>query len=219
MLRILKNQKEVQISIEELLTRAKKFSRVYIDLGAGDSRFLYSVAKQNPDIFCISLDANADAMKPLSWKVGRKPHKGGLLQDNLVFLISAVEKLPKEMKEITDQITIHYPWGSLLRGVVVPIPKFIETIASLAKEGAEVRILLNITIFKDKDYLTRLKLPFFDSTYLKEKCLPVYERCFLQIQEQSFQEPTYATLWKNKLTLGEAKRETMQIQCQKLSNR
>jgi 16S rRNA (adenine(1408)-N(1))-methyltransferase len=44
--------------------------------------------------------------------------KGGV--PNALFGVASVEHLPNELRHIAHNITINYPWGSLLRAIVAP---------------------------------------------------------------------------------------------------
>ena len=88
-----------------------------IDIGTGDGRFVSASAKANPDKFFIGIDANVKPLEKPSIKATRKPSKGGL--PNALFVQAAVEDLPEELNGLANQIYVNFPWGSLLRAVMV----------------------------------------------------------------------------------------------------
>ena len=67
---------------------------------------------------------------------------------NVLFVVAAIEDPPAELARRADEITINFPWGSLLRGVVLAEPVVIAGLAYLAKHGAPVRVL---TAVGDRD--------------------------------------------------------------------
>src|SRR2546426_7896288 len=42
-----------------------------------------------------------------------------LFRSNVLFLQAAVEDLPAELDRVADEIHIHFPWGSLLRALLL----------------------------------------------------------------------------------------------------
>ena len=57
---------------------------------------------------------------PTAAQARRKPARGGA--PNALFIVAAAEALPEPLTGIADEITINYPWGSLLRIVVGLLP-------------------------------------------------------------------------------------------------
>jgi 16S rRNA (adenine(1408)-N(1))-methyltransferase len=55
-------------------------------------------------------------MAEASRRAARNPNKGGL--PNAVFVAAGVEMLPSELAGLADLVTVCFPWGSLLRGVL-----------------------------------------------------------------------------------------------------
>jgi 16S rRNA (adenine(1408)-N(1))-methyltransferase len=92
-----------------------------IDLGTGDGRAVMARARRDPRTLVIGIDASAAAMAESSRRAARPERKGGL--PNALFLAAAAEALPEELRGRADELTILFPWGSLLR-------------ASLATAGA-----------------------------------------------------------------------------------
>ena len=55
-------------------------------------------------------------MAESSLRAARTARKGGL--PNALFVVAAAERPPGELLGIADELTIAFPWGSLLRGVI-----------------------------------------------------------------------------------------------------
>ena len=64
--------------------------------------------------------------------------------------MAAVERPPAELIGIADELTITFPWGSLLAGALAIDPAAASGVASLTANGGRVRILVSIV---DKDQL------------------------------------------------------------------
>ena len=127
----------------ELRSRAAAAARVTIDLGAGDGRLAYRLAHAHSDWLCVAVDACAAALRRLSSRAGRKPGRGGA--PNAVFIRAAVDSLPDALEGIADEITVHYPWASLLRALVEPDPAVLRAIARAGRPGAKLRVRLNVS--------------------------------------------------------------------------
>lgn len=206
------NQNEKKISVEDFLVEAKLFKDVWIDIGAGDCKFLYSIAKSQPNTFCIAVDANEEGMREISRKVERKPAKGGLPSKNLIFVVSSIEEFPTSIKEIADQVTINYPWGSLLKGLLEPSPLILQKISSLAKSSSEILILLNYSMFDDHTYIKKLGLPNLTPSYVDQVLIPEYAKFRLQIVKHAVLSKEETTYWGKKLA-HEGRGKTYEIVC------
>ena len=81
-------------------------------MGAGDGGYALHRARTEPATFAIAIDASPDALADGAWRAKRR----GLR--NVAFLVEGVERLPPDLAAIADEVTVHFPWGSLLRGVL-----------------------------------------------------------------------------------------------------
>jgi len=63
----------------------------------------------------------------------------------VAFLIESVERLPPPLDGIAREVTVHFPWGSLLAGVIAADPATLARLAALLKPGGELRILISAT--------------------------------------------------------------------------
>jgi len=114
-----------------------------VDLGTGDGRAAVARARREPAAFVVGLDASSSAMAEASLRAARPAPKGGL--SNLLFAVASAEQPPDELRGQIDEITILFPWGSLLRGVLATDAAAAAGIASLVAPGGVVRILLSVT--------------------------------------------------------------------------
>jgi 16S rRNA (adenine(1408)-N(1))-methyltransferase len=115
---------------------------VIVDIGTGDGRFVYQLARQNPNRFYIGIDANAAALKEISTKATRKLAKGGL--NNVLFVQAAVENLPIELNAIADEIHIHFPWGSLLKAVATGNADVLQNLRRISAPDCLLEIIIGI---------------------------------------------------------------------------
>ena len=108
-----------------------------MDVGAGDGGYVLHRARTEPTTFALAIDASADALARGAWRA----KKARL--SNAAFLVEGVERLPLELTGIADEVTVHFPWGSLLRGLVDGTPAVVGPIARLMETDAELRVLLS----------------------------------------------------------------------------
>lgn len=201
-LRILDKGHLLTKDTQSFIAWAHRFKYVHIDLGTGDGKFIYQQAKEYPEKFFIGIDLHAEKMYPISWKTGRKPAKGGG-QDNITFICSSVEQLPESLTYLADKISINFPWASLLKGVVQPEPLMLKHIVHLAKEKAQLEILLNYAVFQDHAYAKSMDLPRIDTHYVEQFIKPVYKRNNIYLNEYKVvQVAKNKTRWGQHLVLG-----------------
>jgi 16S rRNA (adenine(1408)-N(1))-methyltransferase len=73
----------------------------------------------------------------------RAVRKGAL--PNALFVVAAAESLPPELHGFADEVTIHFPWASLLRGLVRADPVIVQGLLAMTKPVAEITLLLSLT--------------------------------------------------------------------------
>ena len=126
----------------EMVHAARASRRVVVDLGTGDGRWIYRLARANPDWCCIGIDANAAVMREPSWRAARKVARGGA--PNAWFVLAAVESLPEALFSIADEVHVQYPWGSLRRMLLASDEDGLGRVAQVGKPGATFHITLNL---------------------------------------------------------------------------
>jgi 16S rRNA (adenine(1408)-N(1))-methyltransferase len=145
---------------------------VTIDLGAGDGAFAYRSARAHPDRFVVAIDPVRENLREYSAKAGKKPDRGGA--PNLLYVAASVEMLPDDLRSIAGEIIITLPWGSLMRGLILADPTVLDGVASLARPGAALRIVLNTRIFDDPIPIEARGLPDLTPDYARDKLGPAY---------------------------------------------
>jgi len=108
-------------------------------VGAGDGGYILYRAKSEPSTFAIALDASPDALSVGAWRAKR----AGVA--NAAFLVEAVERIPSELAGSANEVTVHFPWGSLLRGLLAPDERVVLPLANLLKPAGGLRLLLSAT--------------------------------------------------------------------------
>jgi 16S rRNA (adenine(1408)-N(1))-methyltransferase len=87
-------------------------------------------------------------MAEVSRRAARSAVRGGL--PNAMFVVAAAEAPPPELLGIADELTINFPWGSLLRGALALDRTAAAGVAGLLRPGACLTVFVSIT---DRDGL------------------------------------------------------------------
>ena len=108
-------------------------------MGAGDGGYVLHRAKTEPSTFAIALDASPDALSAGAWRAKRAR------LTNAAFLVESVERIPNELAGLASEVTVRFPWGSLLRGLIAADDRVLTPLAKLLKPAGELRLLLSAT--------------------------------------------------------------------------
>lgn len=183
---------------------------VVIDIGTGDGRFVSAAARANPNKFYIGIDANVKPLEKISMKATRK--KGGL--PNVLFVQAAVEDLPEELNETADEIHIHFPWGSLLRAVVLGDEEILKSLRRISASECLLEIVIGIDEERDRYEIERLALPKLSPEYLEKVLIPKYKSAGFDILERgilnSSEWSKLETSWARRLQ-GGSEREVVYL--------
>src|SRR5262245_4216240 len=82
-------------------------------------------------------------MAEASRRAARATKRGAL--PRALFVVAAAEALPADLDGLADAVTVQFPWGSLLRGLLEADPAIVSGIARVARPGASVTLLLSVT--------------------------------------------------------------------------
>lgn len=100
-------------------------------------------AAAEPNVLVIGLDASRDGMLEAAARV-QKASKRGILT-NACFVVAAAEALPSELDSLAHEVTFHFPWGSLLRGLLAPEASLLAGLARVLRPGGSAKALLSLT--------------------------------------------------------------------------
>jgi 16S rRNA (adenine(1408)-N(1))-methyltransferase len=103
-----------------------------------------ATAAAQPDRLVVGVDANAAAMMTASRRAAARPARGGL--PNALFVMAAAEALPAELDGVADLVTVHFPWGSLLRGLLDADPATMTSLTRVLRPGATLALLVSSTV-------------------------------------------------------------------------
>jgi len=123
----------VHISAAELQAKLIGYQQIWLDIGTGDGRFVLHAAKVHPEVFVIGVDASRENLRSTSQKAPA----------NALFIIANALALPVELNALADQVTINFPWGSLLTGLLNAEPALLNGMLAVARPGAVFDVRLN----------------------------------------------------------------------------
>ncbi len=117
----------------EVAAWAAGYDATIVDLGAGDGRFVRHVAGRHPGVGAIGVDLCEASLRTASRKVTA----------NALFVVADALALPDELGRVATRVTIHFPWGSLLRGLLDGHPGLLAGLGTVGRGGAALEIGLN----------------------------------------------------------------------------
>ncbi len=116
-----------------LAARASGYGDILIDIGTGDGRYVRHVARTCPGRFAIGVDACRENLREVS----------RVAPPNAVFVIANALALPDDLAGLAAQVTINFPWGSLLDGLLAGHPTLLAGLRTIMRPGADLEIRLN----------------------------------------------------------------------------
>ena len=120
-----------------------------------------------------------------------------------MFVQASLKTLPAEFEPIADEITMNYPWGSLLHAVALPEVHSLSKLAAIAKHGAVVEVYINIHPLCDAAYAGRIGLS--DALLMTDRngFVAAYSQTGLAVTEiADFSDRPRATRWGKQLAHG-----------------
>ena len=122
---------------------------------------------------------------------------------NALFVLGSAERMPAELDGCADRVTVLFPWGSLLRGIVEADPQVLAGISRLARPGATLDVLLNASVLEDALLCERLGLSR-DLVRVPAKLTAAYAAAGIRIEPPVGVTPPlpYVTSWGQRLTNG-----------------
>ncbi len=191
-----KGNKVYEISKNDLTTLVDRFSFVVIDIGTGDGRFVYKMAKKNSGVLFIGVDPSEKQLEVYS----KEANKNRL--ENVLFVVGSVEMLPEELFNTANKIFINLPWGSLLEKIAKPTAEIAKSIKNLLKANGTIDIIFGYLDEAEPSETLRLSLPPITKEYIKQEIAPIFHmKC--QVSELTKEElKDLETTWAKKLSFG-----------------
>ena len=110
-----------------------------VDVGTGDGRSVLRRAAAQPTALVIGVDASAAGLAQASRRAARRGPA------NALFFVEAAERLSDSpLCGTGDLVTVLFPWGSLLRGVLGLDAAALAGVASLLTPSGRVEVLASV---------------------------------------------------------------------------
>jgi hypothetical protein len=123
----------LDLNLNGLKERLASYNCIHLDLGTGDGRYVRYLADKHPDWFVIGVD---------SCRENLREHSRAKLP-NMLFVIASGQNLPAELNGLVSHVTINFPWGSLLAGLLTCDPGLLNGLSSISRPNAQIEIHLN----------------------------------------------------------------------------
>lgn len=195
---------------DEVLTGLSEHAdTVLIDVGTGQGKFVLDAAREDPSRLVVGIDAVAENMSKSARSANANPKKGGVA--NALFIRAAAEKLPGPFKGLADELTVQYPWGSLMRIVSEPAVPYLEGLRQVCKTRAKLSVLLNYSVFEDRPYLDRLGMGDIADPASNPDLPDAYAKAGFEVtlREVIHGDPPIRSAWGRHLVRGSARTTLM----------
>jgi 16S rRNA (adenine(1408)-N(1))-methyltransferase len=116
-----------------LAERLAVYSEVLIDIGAGDGRYVRHAARTCPTQLAIGVDTCRENLRASSREA----------PGNALYIIADGRALPSELYGTATRVTINFPWGSLLAGLLDGDSGLLAGLAAVSRPGAAIELRLN----------------------------------------------------------------------------
>lgn len=181
-----------------------RYAAVAVDVGTGDGRFAYRMARSRPATLVIGIDPVAGNMADAARRANRKPARGGA--PNLLLVQATVEEPPAELTGSASAVFVNLPWGRLLEGVVLGDPAVVGGLATLCVQGAHVTLVLNARIWQH-DLPDRFsELPAPTPAHVAEVVAPAFAGAGIELGPSRYlgrdEMRALRTTWAQRLSSG-----------------
>ena len=129
----IRGKQSAAIDRAALTALAVDYGQILIDIGTGDGLFARHVARTCPDWFVVGIDACRENLRETS----------RVAPPNAVFIIANALALPPDLAGLAATVTINFPWGSLLEGLLSGCPALLAGLRGVMLPGVGLEIKLN----------------------------------------------------------------------------
>jgi 16S rRNA (adenine(1408)-N(1))-methyltransferase len=138
-MRVVHGKTDRQMDRADVARWCEPYRQITIDLGAGDGRFVRHLARAEPRSGAIGVDLCAENLRAASRRA----------DGNALFVVADALALPAEFDGIATRLTIYFPWGSLLRGLLRGDRGLLDGLQAVCRADAALEIALNADALAD----------------------------------------------------------------------
>jgi len=158
------------LTAEELSALRASHDRTVVDVGAGDGRAVYRLARAHPRWLVIGLDPAWRRMVEMAARSARKPEKGGA--PNALYVRGVAEDPPPPLAGVADELHVMLPWGRLLTGLVLGERQLCCGLRRMAVPGASLDVTVGTDIWREPVPVEIRELPELTLEYVEEVLRP-----------------------------------------------
>jgi 16S rRNA (adenine(1408)-N(1))-methyltransferase len=192
-----------------------------LDVGTGDGRFPYEMARRDAGSFYLGMDPDGESMKEYAYRASRKASRGGV--ENAAYVVASIEWPPAELLGKADRVHVNFPWGALLRGVLRPERAVLEGLAGVARAGAAIELLITYDPGHDHGATGGAPLAAPSLAYIDEGLAPAYAAAGIEVggrrlvaREEALAVPS---TWGRRLLRGGRPREVFAVAARRVDAR
>ena len=190
------------------------YERAVVDVGTGDGRLPYALARSDPSTFFLGVDATPENLRETSHRARRKPPRGGVA--NVAYAVASAEDPPPELVHRFDAVGSILPWGRLMIGLIVADAEILGGLAALARPGGRLHVVLNGEVWGDPIPVEARDLPEPTVDYVRDELTPAYARHGIELAEPRVMPPAdiakLPSTWARKLSHGRAEPRFVQFE-------
>ena len=204
-IKVVSGRQTDEVADDVFAAEIARYSRIIVDLGTGDGRYALRAARAHPDTLVVGIDPVAAAMSDSASRAKRKPARGGVA--NARFVVASLEQLPAVLEGVAAEVSVNFPWGSLLLAVGWPHMDGLHRLVELVKPGGRVLTLLNASAAEKLEHAARLELPpLEDPDHVTRSLVPGWQQAGLTDVSWNYlapdEEPATRTTWGRRLVRG-----------------
>lgn len=129
----IRGKRSFQIDVAALAGWLAAYREVLIDIGTGDGRYVRHIAKADPARGAIGIDTCRENLRDVSRAA----------PPNALYIIADAWALPRELSGVAALVTINFPWGSLLTGLLEGNGGLLDGLRAITRPGAALEVRLN----------------------------------------------------------------------------
>jgi 16S rRNA (adenine(1408)-N(1))-methyltransferase len=129
----IRGKTSLEMTASDLQKQLMGYKHILLDLGTGDGLYVRCRAEQHKERFFIGVDACRENLR----------HNSRRKLPNALFIIANAQALPTELNGLASQVTINFPWGSLLESLLSNEDSLVSRLPTIARPFAAMDICLN----------------------------------------------------------------------------
>jgi hypothetical protein len=137
----IKGKHALNLDALQLHQRAHTAWAILIDIGTGDGRFVRETATTHPEWLVLGVDACRENLRAASRQA----------PENALYLIANALELPAELHGLAHHLTINFPWGSLLSGLLQTGDGLVYELARIMQPNASIVIRVNAGALEEQN--------------------------------------------------------------------